>query len=1096
MARSHTVVCVLCMILLNSATAIEQARFDSAQPIWPVGRETEMNLFVGFRAVFECPKEQSPVLRIAASSLYRVYLNGRFIGHGPARGPHGFFRVDEWPLQTSERNMLAIEVAGYSVNSYYLLDQPAFLQAEVASNGTVLASTAGKGVNFGATILKHRVQKVQRYSFQRPFIEYYRMSEGDDRWWDKPLEESARVSCATLPPRQLLARRVAYPRFDQCVPINLVSRGELRQDMAVARPWKDRSLVNIGPQLKGYPEKELEVVPSLELQKIRSASAENVGGPYPADITLAENTFAVVDLGTNLTGFIGATVRCSKPTKLCITFDEILANGEVDFKRLGCVNAVGYELQPGTYHLESFEPYTLRYLKVNVLQGNCEVTKLYLREYANDETVPAGFSCSDQRLNRIFEAARQTFRQNAVDIFMDCPSRERAGWLCDSFFTSRVAFDLCGNTTIEKNFFENYLLPPSFAHLPDGMLPMCYPADHNDGVYIPNWALWFVIELEEYQARSGDREMVAALRPKLEALYKYFQKYKNEDGLLEKLDSWVFIEWSKANDFVRDVSYPTNMLYAAALAAGGRMYNEPSLTDEAERTRETIRKQSFDGEFFVDNAVRKDGKLQVTRNRSEVCQYFAFFFDVAMPQTHKELWEKLVHQFGPDRKKTNAFPEVYPANAFVGNYLRLELLSRYGYPAQIKNELVDYYLYMAEQTGTLWENVSASASCDHGFASHVAHVFYRDILGVRQVDTQNKVVHLKIADVGLDWAGGAIATPDGPVDVRWQKENGEVTRQIKIPAGYTVREDDRKMEYTSGSANRAKAWQRRVRAKLAALLKIDDLLQNQSDIPLAPKKLSSVNKGSYTVEEVEISSTPNRRIRIIVTLPITQNKPVPAVVCIGGHGSDLYSPYDEQTVPKDAAKAQAERIYRGFGTALANKGYVTISTTISQHEVYEKGRLLMGERLWDLMRCVDYLESQPGVNRSRIACAGLSLGGEMAMWLGAMDERIAATVSAGFLTTMDHMEQNHCMCWKFDGLRELVDYADIYSLTAPRPLQCQNGLKEPVSQFYVPLAREAMKEVETIYKDMGKPENVMLDVHEEGHVIDLPALLAFFEKHL
>jgi esterase/lipase len=350
--------------------------------------------------------------------------------------------------------------------------------------------------------------------------------------------------------------------------------------------------------------------------------------------------------------------------------------------------------------------------------------------------------------------------------------------------------------------------------------------------------------------------------------------------------------------------------------------------------------------------------------------------------------------------------------------------------------------------------------------------------------------------VGLDWCAGAIATPDGLVDVRWQKENGEITRRIDMPAGYTVQDNSREMRYTARPAEQAKAWQSDVRARLSALLKIDDLSRNKSSIPLAPKKLSAVNKASYTVEEVEISSTSGRRIRIIVTLPAAQDKPVPAVVCIGGHGSDLYSPYDERTVPKDAAKAQAERIYRGFGTALTEKGYVTISTTVSQHEVYEKDRLLMGERLWDLMRCVDYLESLACVDHSRIGCAGLSLGGEMAMWLGAMDERIAATVSAGFLTTMDHMEQNHCMCWKFDGLRELVDYADIYSLTAPRPLQCQNGLKEPVSQFYVPLAREVMKEVETIYRDMGKSDNVALDVHEEGHVIDLPALLSFFEKHL
>ena len=306
----------------------------------------------------------------------------------------------------------------------------------------------------------------------------------------------------------------------------------------------------------------------------------------------------------------------------------------------------------------------------------------------------------------------------------------------------------------------------------------------------------------------------------------------------------------------------------------------------------------------------------------------------------------------------------------------------------------------------------------------------------------------------------------------------------------------RTMKYTTRPADEAKVWQSSVRAKLSSLLKINDLLQSKATIPLKPEQLSSVGKGSYTVKELEISSTAGRRIRIIITMPTSKTEPCPAVVCIGGHGSDLYSPYDVKTVSKDDAKAKFEGIYRGFGTALAERGYATISTTVSQHEVYEQGRLLMGERLWDLMRCVDYLQSLPEVDGSRIGCAGLSLGGEMAMWLGAMDERIAATVSAGFLTTMDHMEQNHCLCWKFDGLRELVDYADLYTLIAPRPLQCQNGLQEPESQFYVPLARQAMEEVRTTYIDLGTPENVTLDVHGEGHVIDLPALLYFLDKHL
>jgi hypothetical protein len=94
------------------------------------------------------------------------------------------------------------------------------------------------------------------------------------------------------------------------------------------------------------------------------------------------------------------------------------------------------------------------------------------------------------------------------------------------------------------------------------------------------------------------------------------------------------------------------------------------------------------------------------------------------------------------------------------------------------------------------------------------------------------------------------------------------------------------------------------------------------------------------------------------------------------------------------------------------------------------------------------------------------------------------------------MEQNHCLCWKFDGRRELVAFADIYSLIAPRPLQCRNELREPPSQFYVPLARKAMREIRTAYDDTGQPENVTLDVCNDGQVIDLPALLFFLDKHL
>jgi alpha-L-rhamnosidase len=784
------------LLVLTSALAAPVPEFVSAKPLWPEGREREKNRFVGFRASFQAA-DQKVLLRAAGSTLYRVFLNGEFLGHGPARGPHGFYRVDEWDLAGRLRpgtNLVAFEVAGYNANSYYLLDQPAFLQAEVTVDGQVLASTGGPGQAFEAALLTERVQKVQRYSFQRPFSEVCRLAPGTDRWRQETGAPFEKVKCAVQPVKALLPRRVEYPDYTVRQPSWWVSSGTVKTGLKVDRPWKDRSLTGVGPKLGGYLEKELDTIPSLELQTVGSAGTTPINQPYAAGqrMSLGAGTCQVVDFGCNLTGFLGARVNCRSRARLFLTFDEVLSRGDVDFKRLGCVNAVTYELQPGAYTVESFEPYTLRYLKIIALEGDCEIEQIWLREYASGGIAAAHFAASDERFNRLFAAGRETFRQNAVDLFMDCPSRERAGWLCDSFFTARVAKDLGGDTRIERCFLENYLLPPKFEFIPDGMLPMCYPADHHDGVFIPNWALWFVVELEEYLDRSGDRELGVALRPRVLKLFEYFRKFRNEDGLLEKLESWVFVEWSKANDFVQDVNYPSNMLYAKALAAAGRLYNLPELVREAERLREVIRSQSFDGEFFVDNAKRKDGKLGVTRNRTEVCQYFAFFFDVAAPETHPKLWQTLTKDFGPQRKQTRAFPEVHPANAFIGNVLRLELLSRHGLCQQLLDESLAYQLYMAEQTGTLWENDGAYASCNHGFASHGGvHVLYRDVLGLHRVDSVNKAVHLRFTDLKLDWCEGRMPTPDGPVELRWRKDGAKLRYQVVTPAGYSVQVENR-----------------------------------------------------------------------------------------------------------------------------------------------------------------------------------------------------------------------------------------------------------------------------------------------------------------
>ncbi len=685
--------------------------FLNAKPVWPAGLEKGKNIHVGFRAVFRAEAGSAVRLRLAGSTIYRVFLNGEFIHHGPARGPHGFYRVDELDLSgqmNTGDNLLAIEVVGMNCNSFAYLNQSSFLQAEVEADGQIVASTGGNG--FEALRLPERIQKVERYSFQRPFVEAYSLAPGWDDWRYRIDAAIKSVPCAVQEENQLLERGVPVPDFQTLESSEPIDSGIVRYaEKPVDRSgywWMNDPLY---ATLDSFTPEQFE----RDLLQIWQA-CDCSGG--------SDGRWEIRDLGSNRSGFLQLSISCKDPVRVIAAFDELLINGDIDLTRNSALNFNYYELQPGEYELESIEPYTFRYLKLVVLDGVAGIRSSGIREYANPEALYR-FESDDPDLKKLFEAGRQTFRQNAVDLYMDCPGRERAGWLCDSFFTGRAEKLLCGGSKVERNFLENFLLPESFGDVPAGMLPMCYPSEHPGGRHIPQWAMWLMLELEEYLERTGDREMIDRFEPKVDGILGYLRKFENSDGLLEKLPSWNFIEWSMANKLTEDVNYPTNMLYAQTLETVARLYGREELAQKAATVHATVCNQSFNGTFFVDNSVRdQHGILQSSGECTEVCQYYAFFCGTASLQSHAKLWAYLLEQAGPNRPDDSP---LHPANAFIGYYLRMDLLSRFSENDRLLEEMKRYFLGMAETTGTLWEKDDERASCNHGFASFLCVLLAR-----------------------------------------------------------------------------------------------------------------------------------------------------------------------------------------------------------------------------------------------------------------------------------------------------------------------------------------------------------------------------------
>ena len=698
-----------------------EKKFTKARPVWERGMQKELNHSLKFVSSVE--KSENAILRISGYTGYQVFVNGELVHYGPARAGRGYYRIDEISISkhlTMEHNEVTVISTGYFCDTFQWLKEPSFLAAEIISGGEVTAYTGGDG--WRAYSHSEKIKRVQRYSYQRAFAEVYDMSR---------VSESAEAELEICDEKKFIEREISYPELPR-ESVERIYGGGSVSHITPEKLYADRAIVNAGSTVDGFPADEAEVVSIHELQKLELVEEGKVS-PLPA--VMDSDTYLGASMRKNITGFIECTLRCLEDTELYIAFDELLVDGKMDYTRNRSSNVILYRLEGGKdYKLLSVEPYTLKHLNVINVGGRIELLALgVIRTDFNASEIVMRLKPerSDEVIERIYDAAVETFRQNTFDIYMDCPSRERAGWLCDSFFTARVERLLSGKSTVEKCFLSNFAMEESYRGLPKGMLPMCYPSEFRNPEYIPNWAMWYFLELREYLDRTLDRELIDDLRPKMLALCEYFERFENSDGLLERLEGWVFVEWSMCNKLTQDVNYPSNMLYYLFLKTLYELYGDEKYNEKAKKLRKTIREKSRMGLFFSDNSVFTDGKLTLSGERTETCQYYAFFTGVATPEEDGELFKTLVDDFGPERAKSGKWREIHPSNAFIGNYLRLELLARYGIYDKLEENIRGYFDYMAALTGTLWEHKDIKASCNHGFASHV--LIWLDKLGYMEL---------------------------------------------------------------------------------------------------------------------------------------------------------------------------------------------------------------------------------------------------------------------------------------------------------------------------------------------------------------------------
>ena len=153
--------------------------------------------------------------------------------------------------------------------------------------------------------------------------------------------------------------------------------------------------------------------------------------------------------------------------------------------------------------------------------------------------------------------------------------------------------------------------------------------------------------------------------------------------------------------------------------------------------------------------------------------------------------------------------------------------------------------------------------------------------------------------------------------------------------------------------------------------------------------------------------------------------------------------------------------------------------------------------IWDMMRCVDYLQARPEVDSERIGMMGLSQGGTMTAFTAAVEPRIKAADIIAYVNpwrSFGIQNANFCGSQIVPDVYRYLDTSDIAGLIAPRPLLLEMG--EADTTFPIDDQLTGYEAVKRIYALAGASEDLWLDRHPGGHAFAGNRAFDFFEKYL
>jgi hypothetical protein len=336
------------------------------------------------------------------------------------------------------------------------------------------------------------------------------------------------------------------------------------------------------------------------------------------------------------------------------------------------------------------------------------------------------------------------------------------------------------------------------------------------------------------------------------------------------------------------------------------------------------------------------------------------------------------------------------------------------------------------------------------------------------------------------------------------------------PIAYTLKLHDAAplhLTFRATTRRQAEAWQKQLRPKLNELIGSFP----EKPAPLQPQILEVKTYPAYRREKFAFQSRPGVGVLGYLLTPTAAKPPYAPILCIPGHGrgvddivgidtngqdriAKVTYQYDFaiQAVEHGLAAVAIEPM--AFGCRRDSK---TISRSLDANVCQPSagsalllGQTMIGWRVYDMMRAIDWIATRPELDSKRVGCMGISGGGMATLFAAALDPRIKASLVSGYLNIFREciMSISHCIDNYIPGLLNWAEMYDIAGLIAPRPVFFESGERDNI--FPIAASRASFARVRKIYDVFGVSDLTGHEVFDGPHSFSGKQGLPFLAKHL